>query len=779
MQLANGLSERLPAVQYDLTIGATVSSFPWRVASIAIDEDLSGGYHAVIQVENEAPDADREPLLGAEACLTIRRPGTLERRFPGVLRAVTSHGIDVTRVTHCTLELEPAFACLDEGVETRRFQDATVPQIVETVLRDKLAPYARESTFKLSRTADDGKEGRDTRNCFPPRPWCVQYAESAHAFIRRLLAEEGLSYFFETTEGKEKLVVVDENFGFPEHDGVLPLLPAHAAADREAITKFAIRQTRTPGRLTLRGANLTAGSPGLEGVALTPPTDAGQATRPPVARGDEEVYDGAAAPTLFRYQNHAFEKHDLDTQSRLRLEEHQVRHEVGLGTSFVTSLRAGTTFELDGGPGMRGKYLVTKVRHTGRARSLHRTAADTTADATDYENEFECIPAAIPFRPARLGKPVVRTLDRAVVTAPAAGQLWTERHGRVTVRFQWDRETGGPPDMTSYWVPVATVWAGAGYGVHFLPRAGMEVLVGYVGGDPDQPVILGCRESAQNSLPVTLSQEAAKSGIFTQSLRQGGQDHHHWSELSFDDQAEHEKVMFRAGWDYERLVLHDDKTTIYHDERRTVGNDQHVHVQGASEDIVEKDATVTVHGSRLRTIDKEDRKVVTEGDEILMIEKGARSVEVRSKDKLVAHADREQIIEGNDSLHVLHSRSVDVDDVLTVRQGETTVEWADGHIDVASKSWIRVRHAGAEVQIDEEGNLKITTDKQIEIASAGASIVLGDGKAAIDAADELTLSAGTGALKLDAQGATISGTAVKSTATTTNELLASLLVKIN
>jgi type VI secretion system secreted protein VgrG len=768
----------LPAVQLSLTIDGKVAAVPWKVSAVTLDEELSGGYRATIDVETESLDGDVEPLLGAEACLTLTRPGHLPRVVPGIIRGVTSHGRDGTGIVHCTLELEPAFACLDEGQETRRFQDETVPGILRLVLKERLGAYAREAELgRLTRPEDPGaSDGKDTRDCFPRRPWCVQYGESAHDFARRLMAEEGLSYFFDEEGGRERLVIVDGNFAFPVREGKIPLRAGGMAADREAITSFSIRSSRAVGKVTLRAANLTSMSPDLESRAIPPRTEDYKPARQAKDPGGEELYDPSFQPTLFRYRDGAYEKNDLDTQARLRLEERRAAREVGRGAGFVVGLRAGLVVELDAGAGLGGKYLITKVRHLAQAPSQHRTWGG--GGAVNYTNEFECIPVSVPFRPARLPKPVARGVDRAVVTAPADNQLWTDRHGRVTVQFLWDRDEDGPPDMTSYWVPVSTAWAGPGYGVQFVPRKGMEVVVGYVGGDPDQPIIVGCRESALNPLPVEMPKEATRSGIWTQSLRDGGRDHQHWSELSFDDEANHELVTLRAGWDYKRKVLHDDKTEIDHDEHRTIGNKQTVHVVGELDHTVDKDATVTVHGAQTTTIDKLDKRTITEGDEVLTIEKGSRSAEVKATDKLTVHGDREVIVEGSEQHHVAHKRTLKVDEVLTVKQGDTVVEWAEGHVDLSAQSWIKIRHAGAEVRIDDAGNVRISTDKQIEVGAPGATITLGDGKAAIEAAQELTLMAGTGALKLDASGAALSGNKVTSSGTTLNEITA-MLVKVN
>jgi type VI secretion system secreted protein VgrG len=347
----------------------------------------------------------------------------------------------------------------------------------------------------------------------------------------------------------------------------------------------------------------------------------------------------------------------------------------------------------------------------------------------------------------------------------------------VTVRFLWDRDAAEQPDMTSYWVPVATSWAGSGFGVHFLPREGMEVVVGYVGGDPDQPIVLGCREAGRNALPVKLPSQAGKSGIFTRSLRRGDEGHDHWSELSFDDEAGREKVTLRAGWDYERRVLNDDHSTIDHDEVRKVGNKQTVHVVGASDHTVDKDAALKVHGARVTTIDGNDSKTVTKGDEIVTIAEGARTAEVRQKDTLTVHGDREQVVKGSDELHVHHKRTVRVDEALTVRQGETVVEWADGHVDVSAKSWVRIKHAGARVHIDDAGNVTIETDKDLRLLASGAAATLGNGKAEITAETEATIAVGGNSVKVDASGVTTSANNVTTSATCMHQMTAPIIAQ--
>lgn len=319
------------------------------------------------------------------------------------------------------------------------------------------------------------------------------------------------------------------------------------------------------------------------------------------ARGERTIYEIVAADP------------DADDDESRR---HAVRHQRrglergrGRGEADAIHLRAGRRFAVVGHPDPRCDrgYLVVHARHRGDApeAQLH---ADADAPTPRYRCAFTCAADDDPFRPAAPPRPRP-ALETAIVVGPEGEAIHTDEHGRIQVRFHWTRPTGdatapqadeaeadGRP--ATAWLRVAQAWAGAGFGALFLPRIGHEVVVDYLGGDPDRPLVVGCLYNSLHPPPFTLPDDKAKSGLRTDSTPGGGGHH----ELSFDDTKGRETLRIRAQRDLVERVLHDRTTTIGNDRWTTIeGVDntnvsgmQHVSVDGSATRWVGVDYDVTV-----------------------------------------------------------------------------------------------------------------------------------------------------------------------------------------
>jgi type VI secretion system secreted protein VgrG len=277
-------------------------------------------------------------------------------------------------------------------------------------------------------------------------------------------------------------------------------------------------------------------------------------------------------------------------------------------------------------------------------------------------------------------------------------------------------------------------------------------------------VVTGCLNAGPNYLPAETPRHKSQVVLRTRSLRGGGDGYEHHNEILLDDAAKKELMSLHAGWDWKRKVRNDDVTEIDGSETRTVTGRQRVHVKGELLDHeADKDAKETIHGARTRQVDK-DEKVTINGNQTVTLTKGGRRVEIAGKATVIAHADREVQVEGNELHHVHHERTEVVDDKLVIRQGDTTVTLTEGTVDVHAAASLKLHHAGATVEIDEDGNVTVSTDKELKLIGDGAAITLGDGKAALSAELEMTLTVGGSAVKLDAGGVTTSGGNITSTA---------------
>ena len=217
---------------------------------------------------------------------------------------------------------------------------------------------------------------------------------------------------------------------------------------------------------------------------------------------------------------------------------------------------------------------------------------DQQASSTDlYRNVFECIPLDTPFRPdRRTDKPVIPSIQTAVVTGPAGEEIHVDEHGRIKVHFHWDR-VGALDENSSCWIRVEQAWAGPSWGFWWVPRIGMEVVIHFVDGDPDRPLATGCVYNGANLLPYELPAEKTKSTIKSNSTPGGGGS----NELRFEDKAGSEEIYAHAQKDYNEVVENDHNTLVHHDQTITVDNDQ--------TQTIHVNQTETVNGNQVMTVD--------------------------------------------------------------------------------------------------------------------------------------------------------------------------------
>jgi type VI secretion system secreted protein VgrG len=753
----------LPHVTYELAFEQAVEHPPWQVGRVDISEDLSGEHAATLWLENDDPNANERDLRGRSACLLVARPGLGERRFAGVVRTVVSEGIDAAGVRRCRLTLVPAFQCLDETVEWRKFVDMTVPDVLRAVLREGLEPFGRQAELRLGR--EDGSATPAAP--FARREYTAQRGESVYAFVRRLCSEEGLALWYETTGAVETLVVSDDNRAFARHDAPLRLIPpgGSAAVAFESVSAFEMACHRVPTAATVARFDLTRPMTTLvERVQLEPAPNAG-----PAGRG--EIYDPTGAVTLHAYQGDRYTGEDVGYQARIRLEAAQLGADLGTGGGDAIAFRPGLVFRLEPSGGfpspLEGEYLITQIRHSGEAG--RRGAAGLQLGAS-YRNSFLCVPSTVAFRPSRIPRPLA-TVDYAVVAAVSdEDPIHHDAHGRVKVKFWWDRSPGAPSDRDSGWVPVVTPWAGAGRGIQAVPRQGDVVLVNYDLGDPDRPVVVGSANTATNPLLYDLHRKTAVAWR-TQSQRPdgaGGFTTPNYNELLMDDDAGKERFSVYAGWDYDRRVLNDESTCIDHDENRTVCNDQTITVNGNQTITVKKNCTLTVNQNENITVDG-SRTVSVGGAETITVGgaqtttvTGPRTTTVVGPDT-VTLTSRHTEVSATDSEHVAGDATAIVDGAATLTQGGTVIEVASGHVDVNAQSWVRLKHGGAEVVIDGGDNVTVRTDAKVYVF-ADDEVSFQAPKITFTGTSAVAMTVGANTVKVDTSGVHLNGAKIDETA---------------
>lgn len=519
-----------------------------HVLRFSLAESISGLFELELDLACANCELDLAGALRKPALLTILgvHKDDSPRYVHGIVHSA-SQGRQDDRVSLYHVRVVPLVWPLLHRKDCRVFQEKTTQQIVQEVVKAAGVP-ASAIKFSLSES-------------LPVRGYCTQYRESDWNFIARLLAEDGLFHFFEHTADEHTLIIGDGTPANPAIPGTAELLfnDAEASPDRDAVRRFRYTERLAPGKFTARDFNFATPDDNLEGQSAA-------------GEDDLEVYEFPG-----RYDNAGLAKR----AAKLRLQALQALRHQGEGESNCPRLTPGHTFTLKEYMGtlrvdMQRKYLVLTVRHHGQQPQALEVSG--TGLESGYSNEFECIPAEVPFRPAEWpGRPEMRGVQTAIVVGPAGEEVHTDEHGRVKVQFHWDRR-GQRDEHSSCWVRVSQVWAGQGWGAMWIPRIGHEVIVDFVEGDADRPIITGRVYHGNNQPPYPLPDKKTASTIKSDSSPGGGGS----NELRFEDQKGGEEVYLHAQKDWtigvendkNQTVGHDETLAVGHDRKKTVGNNQ-------------------------------------------------------------------------------------------------------------------------------------------------------------------------------------------------------------
>jgi type VI secretion system secreted protein VgrG len=486
---------------------------------------------------------DAADLLGTQATVKLLRANDQFRWINGWITAVDLGGaagrFDIYRV-----ELRPWLWHLTLGTDCRIFQDKNALQIIEAVFADYSS--AKVDTAKLSGT-------------LRTRPYCVQYRESDFAFVSRLMEEEGLWYYFVHVDGQHTLVLCNGASGhvaLPEGS----LAWSHAQGDEEQAREDIVTSWRY--KQQLRSLKFTHDDYDHEAPAtVLLKTD--QRTVGYPTPGDLEVYDW---PGTYAYPGDANNASQGTANAKLAVNRFESGHLVASAATPCRSIAAGRTFNLTGHPRHAGVYLVTGVVFEA---DLGDEEASQATRGFGFSARVQLVPQAAPFASEALTpKPIVRGPQTAVVVGPAGDEIHVDRLGRVKVWFRWDR-VGPKNERSTCFVRVATPWSSKGYGMISTPRIGDEVVVSFLEGNPDRPLITGSVYNGDHLPPYALPAQATVSGIRSRSSKGGGAAN--FNELRFDDKTGSEYVWLQAEKDFHRLVKHDATDEVVRNHQVEIG----------------------------------------------------------------------------------------------------------------------------------------------------------------------------------------------------------------
>ncbi|KIZ33994.1 type VI secretion system tip protein TssI/VgrG, partial [Stutzerimonas stutzeri] len=431
-------------------------------------EAISQPYRFDLELVSERPDLDLQALLHKPAFLAFDPAG---KGIHGLIHRI-AQGESGKRLTRYRLTLVPQLAYLAHRTNQRIFQHLGVPQIIAQVLEEH-GIQANAYRFQLGPVI------------YPPREYCVQYDESDLHFIQRLCEEEGIHYHFEHSTAGHALVFGDDQTSFARLGQPTAYLQDNGmTADEPVIKRFAVRVATRTSRVSRRDYDFEQPRLLMEAAYRAEPAQASN------SQPDLEDYDYPG-----RFTERARGKH----LSQRALERHRHGYRLAEGDSDQTGLVSGHLLEISDHPRREWNdlWLLTEVLHEGKQPQVLEESITSHVDTSDgfvqgYRNRFSATPWDIPFRPLlNHPKPKILGSQTAVVTGPAGEEIHCDEYGRVRVQFHWDRH-GQADDKTSCWLRISSSWAGDRYGGIAIPRVGMEVLVTFLEGDPDQPLVTGC-----------------------------------------------------------------------------------------------------------------------------------------------------------------------------------------------------------------------------------------------------------------------------------------------
>lgn len=566
------------AAHFSLLIPSVRNDF--KVLAFHGTEAINALYALEIELVSEYPNIDLQSLLSQPAYLQFGFKG---EGVHGRIEHVRM-GESGTRLTRYQLTLVPALHYLQFSHNHRIFQQMTAPQIIAQVLNQH-GILADAYTFNISTS--------------PQRDYCTQYLESDFEFIQRLCGEDGISWHHQHSQDGHHLTFAADQTYVPLLGDTPYQQDSGLAADYPVINQFSLRLSTRTSTTTRRGYDFR---------------------RPNLLRENQVTAEFNPALEDYRYLV-PIENDKLGRQiARQALERHRVDYQLAEGESNQPILRSGHLFNLTDHPRQQCNdlWLLLGVTHSGKQpQALEETIAGDINPADGftqgYRNTFSAIPWDVFYRPPMPEPRPLLVSQTARVTGPVGEEIFCDEHGRVKVEFHWDRAELNS-DKSSCWLRVASSWAGEGFGAVTVPRVGMEVLVTYLEGNPDKPLITGCVANGVTTTAYPLPANKTKTVLRSRSSPGGGG----YNELSIEDRAGQELIYLRAQRDMEHLILNDSDSKIGQDRREQITRDSHSLIGNDRIEQVDNNSSSLIKGDELHTTDGL-RNTVIGGNELISI----------------------------------------------------------------------------------------------------------------------------------------------------------------
>jgi type VI secretion system secreted protein VgrG len=653
-------------------------------------EELGRLFQFELDLLSNDPDLKFEDLLGQNVTIRLDLPDDKKRYFNGFVSRFSQAGtFDDFNAYSATVH--PWLWFLTRTADCRIFQEKKVPDIIKEVFRDLGFTDFEETLSGSYRTWE----------------YCVQYRETDFNFVSRLMEQEGIYYYFKHEIDKHTLVLADSvssHEAFPGYEK-LPYFPPdeNLRRERDHIYDWNISQQVQPGIYALEEFDFKKPKANLE------------------VKSSIQREHARAKMEIFDYPGEYVQTGDGEAYARARIEELQAEYEQVQGQGNARGLSVGSLFELTDylREDQNREYLIVSATHEVESDAYSSGSGSEAQEA--YSCSFTALHSKQPYRaPRTTPKPMVQGPQTAIVVGKAGEEIWADKYGRVKIQFHWDRY-GKLDENSSCWVRVSHPTAGKNWGSVQIPRIGQEVIVDFLEGDPDLPIITGRVYNADQMPPFELPGSGMVAGMKSNTTPGGGG----YNEMSMNDTKGKEQLTIHAQYDM--------STTVEHDQ------------------------TLTVHNNRTSTIDVDDTETVT----------GNQTISVDGNQQTSVKGNREETVDGTENItinstrteHVTGSEEVTVDgatkhtinaDFTRKSTGNYTLT-ADGNIKTdAGSNW--EGHGGTKALL-KAPEIKIEGESKIEIVCGASSIKLEPAK--------ITVSSGSGIIDVHAPGVDVKGANIK------------------
>jgi type VI secretion system secreted protein VgrG len=680
-------------------------------------EAISQLFHFDLDLLSENDSIKFQDVVGKSVTLRIYDAAGAERHWNGFISRF-SQGAQDRRLTSYRAQMVPWLWFLTRTADCRIFQNQKAPDIIQKIFKD-----LGFADFKLRLYGD-----------FVTRDYCVQYRETDFNFVSRLMEEEGICYYFEHQDGKHTLILANDASAHdpcPNQKTARYDFRGGSVVYEDVVTEWQYQEEFRPGKWAQTDYNFETPSSSLAVTAS--------------GKNPYEIYE---YPGEYRVRPAG------ESLAKIRLQEQTTPAIVFPGASGCRYFSPGYQFSLQDHyrSDLNQAYLLTAVRHTASQGAGFQVGGGGGEEPT-YHNSFECIPFSTPYRPARVTpEPFVQGCQTAVVVGPAGEEIYTDKYGRVKVQFHWDRE-GKKNENSSCWIRVSHPWAGQGWGAISIPRIGQEVIVDFLEGDPDQPIITGRVYNAGQMPPFGMPAGAVVSGVKSNSTKGGGG----FNEISLNDTKGTELINIHAQYDQQKKVEHDERVnvgndrteSVGHDEKITIGNNRTEKV-GVNEDItIGSNRTEKVGSNETISIGANRTETVGSNESITVALTRTRNVGINEMVNIGAA--QEITIGGLQALTVgaVRAKTVGASETASIGASQTTSVGASQTISIGAKRGITI---GADLVQSVGGNYSEDVGKSRSAKVAEDETVEAGKKITFVAEDQIVLKTGSATILMKKNG---------------------------